>query len=88
MLTIKIIDQDGIQLVKEVKSVILRPGKETEDGRNCLTYFETDLYHKDVFWGDVYVMNDNGKTVANYCLGHPKVKNNIIDVDNVGYCKV
>lgn len=89
MLTLKIID-NGFQTVKEVKSVMIRPGTETPTGSSCLTYFEVgdELKAVDVFWGDIYVMNDNGKTVANYCLGHPAPIPGGIDTDNVKYCKV
>jgi hypothetical protein len=36
MLTIKIIDQDGIEIVKEVKSVMKRPGRETTTGKDYI----------------------------------------------------
>jgi hypothetical protein len=86
MLTIKIRD-NGIETVKEAKSVMFRPPRESTTGRSCITYFENDFHCTDVFWGDVYVMNENGKTVADYCLGHPESIPGGIDTDKVGYCK-
>jgi hypothetical protein len=69
MFTIKIID-NGIEIVKEVREIIKRPARETLTGRNCVTYYENNLDATDVYSGDIYLMNDNGKTIANYCLGH------------------
>lgn len=86
MLTIKIRD-NGIETVKEAKSVMLRPARESATGSACLTYFEDESHCTDVFWGDVYVMNSNGKTVADYCLGHPAPIPGGIDTDNLRFCK-
>jgi hypothetical protein len=74
MLTIKVIQDGGREEIKEIKSAMLRPGCESYSGWPCITYFETGNESKaiDVFDGDVYIMNENGKTVADYCLGHPK----------------
>lgn len=85
MLTIKIIDENNTQIVQEAKSVIYVP--KTEYNSNYVTYFETEVKRVTVFSGDIYVMNDNGKTVANYCLGHPKTEGNVTNTDNVERCK-
>ena len=73
MLTIKIITPNLLEFVKEVKSVMRRPESESASGRPCVTYFETgiDTTANDVFEGQVYVMNDNGNTIAAYDLGNP-----------------
>jgi hypothetical protein len=73
MFTIKIIEPSGLEIVKEVKSIMLRPASESASGARCVTYFEVGSEAKavDIFEGDVYLMNENGKTVADYCLGHP-----------------
>jgi hypothetical protein len=78
MLTIKIIENDGRETVKEINSVTLRPANESSSGSRCLTYFgfqNNEFYATDVFNGTVYIMNENGKTIANYVLfGEPKVE--------------
>jgi hypothetical protein len=74
MLTIKVCSNEGHELVKEVESVMLRPSKETASGHDCVTYFPVSNPSNpeiavDVLEGTVYVMNSNGKTVADYYLG-------------------
>jgi hypothetical protein len=72
MFTLRVIEPSGIETVKEVKGVMLRPGIETITGSPCLTYWPAgdNSIPVDVCEGDAYLMNDNGKTVADYCLGH------------------
>lgn len=65
MLTIRVIQEDGRELLKEVSSVMRRPGEETLTRSDCITYFE-DENAIDVFDGTIYVMNENGKTIAVY----------------------
>jgi hypothetical protein len=74
MFTIKIIEPCGRETVKEVLSLIYRPGKETETGNPCVTYYENrgEILAIDVCEGQVYLMNENGKTVADYGLSFPK----------------
>ena len=76
MLTIRTIDPDGLEVVREIRNTMLRPAKESPTGSPCLTYF---LEHSegndwpdcvDVYCGTVYVMNESGKTVASYFLGN------------------
>jgi len=67
MLTIRIIYPNGGELVKTVHSVMRRPGNETETGSACITYFENDRAI-DVYDAQVYVMNENGKTIADYLV--------------------
>ena len=76
MLTVRVIEASGLEQVREVRSVMLRPAKESPTGSPCLTYF---LNHKDgedwpnsidVYDGTIYVMNENAKTVASYFLGN------------------
>jgi hypothetical protein len=74
MLTIKVIHDGGLEEVKEIKSAMLRPGCETYLGLPCVTYFETGNDGKaiDVFDGDIYIMNESGRTIADYSLRPPK----------------
>lgn len=68
MLTIKVINErTGFEYIKEVKSVVLRPAQESASSSRCFTYYdrESDVAF-DIFEGTVYVMNGEGKTVANY----------------------
>ena len=67
MLTIKVVSGDGREMVKEVSSVELRPASETARQRACVTYYgvgEEPRAIEDIYDGWVYVMNNNGKTVA------------------------
>lgn len=70
-LTIRIIHGDGTELIKSVSSVMLMPDNEHVSKR--VVYFE-DTENKecvDVYNADVFVMNENGKTVADYHLVYP-----------------
>lgn len=70
MLTIKIIFPNGGELTEEVVRVSYDPGKQDGGMNGVVAYQEPKsaaLTHIDQ--GTVYVMNENGKTVANYCLG-------------------
>ena len=68
MFTIRIKDASGHEWVKEATSVSFRPSDT--DGESCwVTCFYADEAPEDIDEGDVYVMNENGKTVADYHLG-------------------
>lgn len=72
MLTIKVVNSNGRELVKEIRSAMYRPPQETEYNFWVLTYWPVaNEPPEDVLEGSVYVMNDNGKTIANYCLSKP-----------------
>lgn len=81
MLTVKIICSDGLELVKETKTAMLRPPSHSQRGSKYFSYFDEEGNSIDVFDGDVYVMNEHGKTVANYCLGHPKQYYDVKDIE-------
>jgi hypothetical protein len=79
MLTIRWINpESGDELIKEVQSISLKreipPDKSGGIcGRQYLTY--TDVSGKllltestDIYYGEVYVMNELGKTIAKYWL--------------------
>jgi hypothetical protein len=72
MLTIRLVAPDGIERVKEVHSVMFVPTNKATDGCDVVNYFfegDGDLAEAiKVNSGDVYVMNGNGKTVADYHL--------------------
>lgn len=76
MLTIRVIEPSGIEEVREVKSTMLRPAIESPTGSPCLTYFmnsgEGNNWPNsiDVYDGTVYIMNENGNTIASYFLGN------------------
>ena len=66
MLTISVTDMKGSQNVREVQSVWKVKG---EHGNYLVQYWIKDCtIPNTVTEGDVYVMNDNGKTVAYYHL--------------------
>jgi uncharacterized protein YllA (UPF0747 family) len=69
MFTIKVVEDDGNEFVKsEVRTVeynppVLETGKEA----NLYAWYK-DERPETFFSGKIYVMNENGKTVANYDL--------------------
>lgn len=76
MLTIRIINpESGQEFIKEVQSVSVNreiPPNEPGDicGRQYLTYIDGGYKPEsaDVYYGEVYVMNELGKTIAKYWL--------------------
>lgn len=88
MLTVKVIRPDGSEFIKEASTVFLNTPKQSPTGRSSVSFFVpllpavpigTEVGHEcvDVYEGTVYVMNGNGKTVANYALGsEPAVPGN------------
>ena len=72
MLTVKIIKLNGDELLYEATSVGMI-AKEQSRLQNKLVFFnhptEASIYVEE---GDVYVMNDHGKTIADYHIHTPK----------------
>jgi hypothetical protein len=67
MLTIKVIDVNGCEFVKsDVISVCFNPPNEQFDSSLFVWY--KDKPTETFRGGMVYVMNENGKTVADYVL--------------------
>ena len=81
MLTIKVIRPDKSEYIEEISSVFYNTAEQSFTRSPSITYFTIQREGRvgvqntiDVYEGLVYVMNDNGKTVANYCLsGIPEV---------------
>ena len=71
MLTIKIIGDDGTEFVKsEVKTVCFNPPTE-QRGASLFIWYKEQI-PETIFSGKIYVMNENGKTVADYeMFGEP-----------------
>ena len=76
MLTVKVIRQDGSENIDEATSGFLNTANQSASGNKSFTYFLPDKNHHaiDVYEGNVYVMNENGKTIANYYLEYPKME--------------
>ena len=72
MLTIKVRRLDGSEWVEEVSSVSLNTPNQSQSGRMSVTFFRNgkEPVSTEVYDGKIYVMNENGKTVANYDLGY------------------
>jgi hypothetical protein len=70
MFTMKVIEPSGLEHVKQVESLMFCPTNKATDGRDYVTYFGagSDPKALDIFEGDVYLMNEYGKTVADYHL--------------------
>lgn len=65
MLTIKIIRPDNSEWIEEASSVSLEPSDIVSNSIRGVTYFKNDRSFF-VTSGHVYVMNENGKTIASY----------------------
>ena len=83
MLTIKIVYEDGTEFVHEARDIVFLPpnvsGNNT--GHPCVTYIDISGNNinidRSVRVGEVYVMNNYGKTVASYMLGTPMAEKTI-----------
>lgn len=75
MLTIKIISQNGGEFVKsDVRTVSFNPPIMETGKEASLFVWYKDEPAETITDGKVFVMNENGKTVADYQLyGSPKV---------------
>jgi len=69
MLTVKVILPNGDQYIKEVSSVWM--DKSTKDYPARVKFYEKNLFGDQIEEGDIYVMNENGKTIADYHLHCP-----------------
>ena len=69
MFTIKIIEEDGHEFVKsEVRTVAFNPPiHETGKSASLFVWYKDEL-PETLTSGKVYIMNENGKTVADYCI--------------------
>jgi len=71
MLTVKVIGTDGNESVLEATSVFMNNWEQSSVMPQLVYYFVPgESTARDVRQGDVYVMNENGKTIADYHL-HP-----------------
>jgi len=68
MLTMRYIEKDGKELVKEIKSLMRCPASESITDSDFLIYWNTDGEGVEIHDGTVYVMNENGKTIADYVV--------------------
>jgi hypothetical protein len=69
MLSVRIIYPDGSELVKEVSRVFKVPSETDTKTTSCVHYYEPNSVTCNyVDSGNVYVMNDNGKTIATYTV--------------------
>jgi len=66
----KVIFPSGVEIIEEVLRVIYDPGKQDGGMNGHVEYQEPkSAVMTHVSEGTIYVMNENGKTVANYILG-------------------
>ena len=65
MFSIKVIEDDGHEFVKsEVRTVAFNP--PTQDAQASLFVWYKDEPTETFLSGTIYIMNENGKTVADY----------------------
>jgi hypothetical protein len=69
MLTINHIEANGHQSIRQAKWVSYDPDTKQLTAGNAIMDVKTEEQHHDTFAnGRIYVMNENGKTVATYNL--------------------
>lgn len=69
MLTIKMVEPNGKIFVRKVCHFAFFEKCDTPDGTPAITFWLPENGGMvNVFSGDVYVMNENGKTVADFHL--------------------
>ncbi len=71
MLTVKIITPEQNEWIHEAFSISKNPPKQSLSGHESISCFLLDKTCLDIYKGQVYVMNDNGKTIGNYYLSWP-----------------
>jgi hypothetical protein len=71
MMTFRVIRPNGSEWVEEASSVALNTPEQSVTNRQSVTVFLVNKETKavDIYDGRVYVMNGNGKTIANFDLG-------------------
>jgi len=77
MLTVKVIRPDGSEFVREVDGVDLNTSEQSETGRKSVSCWRGTPGGSniiEIFCGTVWVMNESGKTIANYSLGNPPME--------------
>jgi hypothetical protein len=75
MLTLRIIMDDGSESIYQTRNVLATPSDKVKPYVIEKVWFQTDEGAEIELLGQgamVYVMNDNGKTVANYDLSYSK----------------
>lgn len=75
MLTVKVIDGHGNENIWQTRNVFAKTEKSTNSRRLSSVFFQTEDKAEIEIQGEyalVYVMNENGKTVADYVLGADK----------------
>lgn len=76
MLTMRYIEEDGHEIVKEIESIMRVPAKESVTKSAHLIYWNVEDKGQaiEIYDGTVYVMNENGKTIANYAVSQKWVE--------------
>lgn len=73
MFTIKHINPYGLERIWQCKAVVKEATQSGETEIYAPTPDHGDAMPNPITSGTLYVMNDNGKTVATYHLGSPQV---------------
>ena len=70
MLTMRYIEDTGHEIVKEIESLMRVPAYESETNSAYLIYWNIRNPEQpvEIYDGTVYVMNESGKTIANYTV--------------------
>lgn len=72
MLTMLYIEKDGCERVQEIKALMKKPASDSITDSDYLIYWPVgnggDGQGVEIHDGTVYVMNENGKTIADYVV--------------------
>lgn len=69
MFSVKIIEADGHEFIKsDVKAVAFNPPFEQDNATLFIWYKDGLSVSETVYSGKIYVMNENGKTIADYFI--------------------
>jgi hypothetical protein len=79
MLTIRHIEPSGHETILQTKRVTSQPADQIHGGERIIFYEKDDGSTLPIESGAVYVMNDNGKTVATYHLDNLVPRNLPVD---------
>jgi len=70
MLTVKLVEHDGHEQIYEAQHVWVETQAREDGGKTVCAETESHGLKKFSDYGDIYVMNDKGQTVAKYFLGY------------------
>jgi len=77
MLTSRVFGSNGNENIFQVNNVFAQSKERPGDGIHSVTLFLNDNSSVEIFDGYVYIMNDNGKTIASYTLNNEFIEGHV-----------